>query len=107
METLGKLSSSIEYYKHALQLLKEITTSFAYTDVAGVAVEEAGVAEEDTDTAGGVPISYPKTRLQVVWSGVAMVVSGSTNANILKAKTISIWDGNASREFLDKYAKDS
>jgi hypothetical protein len=56
METLGKLSSSIEYYKYTLQLLKEITTSVAYTDVAGVAVEEAGVAEEDTDTAGGAPM---------------------------------------------------
>jgi hypothetical protein len=49
METLGKLSSSIEYHKHTLQLLKENTTSVAYTDVAGV-------AKEDTDTAGGVPM---------------------------------------------------
>jgi hypothetical protein len=54
METLGRVSSSIEYCKHTLQLLKENTTSVAYTDIAGVAVEEAGVAEEDTDTAGGV-----------------------------------------------------
>jgi hypothetical protein len=47
MEALGKVSSSIEYCKNTLQLLKENTTSVAYTDVAGV-------AEEDTDTAGGV-----------------------------------------------------
>jgi hypothetical protein len=36
MEILGKLSSSIEYYKHTLQLLKENTTSVAYSDIAGV-----------------------------------------------------------------------
>jgi hypothetical protein len=55
METLEKLSSSIEYYKHALQLLKENTTLSHTPMFAGVAVEEAGVAE-DTDTAGGVPM---------------------------------------------------
>lgn len=30
-------------------------------------------------------------------------IRGSTNANELKAKNVRIWDGNSSREFLDKY----
>ncbi|XP_077302834.1 thymidylate synthase [Arctopsyche grandis] len=29
------------------------------------------------------------------------IISGSTNANVLKEKGIHIWDGNSSREFLD------
>lgn len=29
------------------------------------------------------------------------IISGSTNANILKEKGIHIWDGNSSRQFLD------
>ncbi len=28
-------------------------------------------------------------------------ISGSTNANVLKAKGVGIWDGNGSREYLD------
>lgn len=43
--------------------------------------------------------------LQVFWRGVCeellWFVSGSTNANLLAAKDIHIWDGNGSREFLD------
>lgn len=30
-------------------------------------------------------------------------IRGSTNANELKAKNVKIWEGNSSREFLDKY----
>lgn len=43
-----------------------------------------------------------------MWWGVSGVVeellwfiSGSTNANLLKAKGVGIWDGNGSREYLD------
>jgi thymidylate synthase len=31
-----------------------------------------------------------------------LVLQGNTNANVLAAKDIHIWDGNGSREFLDK-----
>jgi len=45
------------------------------------------------------------TTKRVFWRGVAeellWFVKGSTNANELSAKKISIWDGNGSREFLD------
>ena len=45
------------------------------------------------------------TTKQVFWRGVAeeliWFISGKTNAKILKDKNIHIWDGNASREYLD------
>jgi len=45
------------------------------------------------------------TTKRVFWRGVAeellWFVSGSTDARKLQAKKIRIWDGNASREFLD------
>jgi dihydrofolate reductase/thymidylate synthase len=46
------------------------------------------------------------TTKRVFWRGVAeellWFISGDTNARTLQDKKISIWDGNASREFLDK-----
>lgn len=46
------------------------------------------------------------TTKRVFWRGVAeellWFISGSTNARELQAKGIHIWDGNASREFLDR-----
>ncbi len=45
------------------------------------------------------------TTKRVFWRGVAeellWFVSGSTNANLLNQKGIHIWDGNASKEFLE------
>ncbi|GFP88101.1 bifunctional dihydrofolate reductase-thymidylate synthase 1 [Phtheirospermum japonicum] len=50
--------------------------------------------------------SFPLlTTKRVFWRGVVeellWFISGSTNAKILQEKGIHIWDGNASREFLD------
>jgi dihydrofolate reductase/thymidylate synthase len=46
------------------------------------------------------------TTKRTFWRGVAeeliWFISGSTNANLLKEKGITIWDGNASKEFLKK-----
>ena len=46
------------------------------------------------------------TTKKVFWRGVAeellWFVNGSTNAKLLEEKDIHIWDGNGSREFLDK-----
>lgn len=46
------------------------------------------------------------TTKKVFWRGVVeellWFIKGSTNSNILKEKGIGIWDGNGSREFLDK-----
>ena len=46
------------------------------------------------------------TTKRVFWKGVLeellWFIKGSTNANELKEKGIKIWDGNSSREFLDK-----
>lgn len=51
--------------------------------------------------------SFPLlTTKDVFWRGVAeeliWFVNGETNAKLLSDKKIKIWDGNASREFLDK-----
>lgn len=51
--------------------------------------------------------SFPLlTTKDVFWRGVAeeliWFVKGETNAKLLSDKKIRIWDGNASREFLDK-----
>lgn len=51
--------------------------------------------------------SFPLlTTKDVFWRGVAeeliWFVRGETNAKLLSDKKIRIWDGNASREFLDK-----
>jgi len=51
--------------------------------------------------------SFPLlTTKDVFWRGVAeeliWFVRGETNAKKLSDKKIRIWDGNASREFLDK-----
>ena len=51
--------------------------------------------------------SFPiLTTKDVFWRGVAeellWFVKGETNAKLLSDKKIKIWDGNASREFLDK-----
>ncbi|XAR72795.1 Dihydrofolate reductase [Bertholletia excelsa] len=50
--------------------------------------------------------SYPLlTTKKVFWRGVVeellWFISGSTNAKLLQEKGIHIWDGNASREYLD------
>eukprot|EP00210_Caulerpa_lentillifera_P007153 g6843.t1 len=46
------------------------------------------------------------TSKRVFWRGVVeellWIISGSTNAKVLQEKGIHIWDGNASREFLDR-----
>ena len=46
------------------------------------------------------------TTKRTFWRGVAeellWFISGSTNANLLKDKGIKIWDGNASKEFLEQ-----
>ncbi|OQS00973.1 bifunctional dihydrofolate reductase-thymidylate synthase 2 [Achlya hypogyna] len=48
------------------------------------------------------------TTKRVFWKGVAeellWFISGNTNAKTLQDKGIKIWDGNGSREFLDKCA---
>lgn len=46
------------------------------------------------------------TSKRVFWRGVAeellWFISGNTNANTLSSKGIKIWEGNGSREYLDK-----
>jgi dihydrofolate reductase/thymidylate synthase len=51
--------------------------------------------------------SFPLlTTKNVFWRGVVeellWFISGSTNAKVLQEKGIHIWDGNASRSYLDR-----
>ncbi|GFY89710.1 thymidylate synthase 1 [Actinidia rufa] len=50
-----------------------------------------------------------KIWLPVFWRGVVeellWFISGSTNAKVLQEKGIHIWDGNASRDYLDRQVK--
>ena len=47
------------------------------------------------------------TTKRVFWRGVAeellWFISGNTSAKALQEKNIKIWDGNGSREYLDRY----
>ncbi|KAG6705016.1 hypothetical protein I3842_07G161000 [Carya illinoinensis] len=52
--------------------------------------------------------SFPLlTTKRVFWQGVVeellWFISGSTNAKVLQEKDVHIWDGNASRDFLDRH----
>lgn len=57
-----------------------------------------------------VSVLYPEfpllTTKRVFWRGVVeellWFIRGSTNAKELSNKGVKIWDGNGSREFLDK-----
>lgn len=51
--------------------------------------------------------SFPiLTTKNTYWKGIAeelvWFVNGQTNAKLLHDKSVKIWDGNATREFLDK-----
>jgi thymidylate synthase len=58
------------------------------------------------DLSQSFPLLTTKTTF---WRGIAeellWFVQGDTNAKHLQEKKIKIWDGNASRDFLDKNGK--
>lgn len=88
-----------------------------YLDLVGKILKE-GTSRGDRTGTGTLSIfgaqmrfdlskSFPLlTTKKVFWRGVVeellWFISGSTNANELAAKRVHIWDGNGSREFLDK-----
>lgn len=82
-------------------------------------VLENGVMREDRTGTGTLSVFGSQMRFslrdnrfpllttkRVFWRGVVeellWFISGSTNANVLREKGIHIWDGNGSREFLDR-----
>ena len=97
-----------KYPKHAemqyLEIIKDIIeTGSTKDDRTGVGIVGKFGYQMRYDLSESFPILTTK---DVFWRGVAeelvWFVKGSTNAKLLSDKKIRIWDGNASREFLDK-----
>ena len=97
-----------KYPKHPemqyLEIIKDIIeTGSAKDDRTGVGIIGKFGYQMRYDLEESFPILTTK---DVFWRGVAeeliWFVKGETNAKLLSDKKIRIWDGNASREFLDK-----
>jgi dihydrofolate reductase / thymidylate synthase len=97
-----------KYPKHPemqyLEIIKDIIeTGSAKDDRTGVGIIGKFGYQMRFDLEESFPILTTK---DVFWRGVAeeliWFVKGDTNAKNLSDKKIKIWDGNASREFLDK-----
>ncbi|KAJ9674775.1 hypothetical protein PVL29_023981 [Vitis rotundifolia] len=86
-----------------LRLLKEIISSSTHkADRTGTGT----VSKFGCQMRFNLRLSFPLlTTKRVFWRGVVeellWFISGSTNAKVLQEKDIHIWDGNASREYLD------
>ena len=96
------------YPKHPemqyLECIKEVIASGATKgDRTGTGVISKFGYQMRYDLSESFPLLTTK---DVFWRGVAeeliWFVKGETNAKLLKDKKVRIWDGNASREFLDK-----
>jgi dihydrofolate reductase/thymidylate synthase len=96
------------YPKHPemqyLECIKEvIETGAPKADRTGTGVHSKFGYQMRYDLSESFPLLTTK---DVFWRGVAeeliWFVNGETNAKLLSDKKIRIWDGNASREFLDK-----
>lgn len=97
-----------KYPKHPemqyLEIIKDIIeTGSVKDDRTGVGIIGKFGYQMRFDLEESFPILTTK---DVFWRGVAeeliWFVKGDTNAKNLSDKKIKIWDGNASREFLDK-----
>jgi dihydrofolate reductase / thymidylate synthase len=88
-----------------LAIIKDILTSGVFrSDRTGVGtLSKFGVQMRFSLRDSTLPLLTTK---RVFWRGVAeellWFISGDTNAKTLQDKDIHIWDGNGSREFLDK-----
>jgi len=87
-----------------LEIIKEVmTTGLAKGDRTGTGVFSKFGYQMRFDLSESFPMLTTK---DVFWRGVAeeliWFLKGDTNAKHLNEKKIRIWDGNASREFLDK-----
>uniref|UniRef100_M4D9B9 Bifunctional dihydrofolate reductase-thymidylate synthase n=1 Tax=Brassica campestris TaxID=3711 RepID=M4D9B9_BRACM len=89
---------------------------FRYLNMVGDIISNGNVKNDRTGTGTlskfgtqmkfNLRRSFPLlTTKRVFWRGVVeellWFISGSTNAKVLQGKDIHIWDGNASREYLD------
>lgn len=99
------------YYKREYQnfevqymnLLNDIITNGVSKNTRNSITMSVTDRQLKIDLADGFPIL---TVRRSFWRGIVeellWMMMGSTNANILKARDIHIWDGNTTREFLDR-----
>jgi len=101
-------SMFLEYQKHEemgyLELVKKvIETGNEKTDRTGTGTKSLFGCTMRYDLLQSFPLLTTKS---VYWKGVVeellWFLRGETNANKLSQKGVKIWDGNGSREFLDK-----
>jgi dihydrofolate reductase / thymidylate synthase len=100
-----KISKENKEEKQYLSLIKDIIqTRPDRIDRTGVGVKSIfGYRMEFSLTNNSFPlITTKKTFYRGVVEELLWMLRGETNVEILKQKGIHIWDGNASREFLDK-----
>lgn len=88
-----------------LKLIAELIVSGQFkSDRTGVGTISRFGAQMRFDLRKTFPLLTTK---RVFWRGVAeelfWFIKGSTDAKLLQEKGVGIWDGNATREFLDKY----
>jgi len=103
MMALGGNQFLHEEYQY-LKLIKEISES---GNVSGDRTGTGTVSLFGTSMKFDLRKSFPLlTTKRVFWRGIAeellWFVKGDTNGNHLAEKGVKIWDGNGSREFLDK-----
>jgi len=99
---------SIPEYKHSetayLNLMQRILeTGQSNSDRTGVGTLSVFGEMLKFDLRDTFPITTTKRLpLRMVFEELMLYISGKTDNRILQAKDIHIWDGNTSREFLDK-----
>jgi len=96
-----------EEYQY-LDLIREICTN---GNLMGDRTGTGTVSMFGTSMRFDLRKSFPLlTTKRVFWRGIAeellWFIKGDTNANHLAEKNVKIWDGNGSREFLDKHPGD-
>lgn len=113
-----KLECKTEYTRLCIEEYKVILEENVYLDLLKNIIN-SGISREDRTGIGtiskfGTHLSFSLennqlpliTTKKTFWKGILhellWFLSGDTNANNLKSKGIHIWDGNSSREFLDK-----
>ncbi|MBA0712068.1 hypothetical protein Golax_011193 [Gossypium laxum] len=100
----NKLDSSkfeIQNFSFLPKMIFEKHEEYLYLNMIQDIISEGNLKGDRTGTGTLSKFGCQK----VFWRGVVeellWFISGSTNAKVLQEKGINIWDGNASREFLD------
>jgi thymidylate synthase len=98
------LLESEDFESQYLQLLNYIITKGSIVNTRNAITKSVKDVSFKIDLSVGFPIL---TVRKVFWRGIVeellWMLKGSTDVKELQNKNIHIWDGNSSREYLDKY----